>query len=158
MSKLVTPLWIKILFAIPILLLSGCFKTINEGHSQFRGEAENQNRLLNMYAMALPLCDGNSIANHKLCVSNIRKEYSARFADRFKAHYTASSAESLFATAIVLSYLSDEQSKNSSSDGTSSPVKTRLCKMQPPIRNPISNQFSFAIDLAQFANLPVKCS
>ena len=69
-----------------------------------------------------------------------------------------SSAESLFATAIVLSYLNDEQSKNSGSDVTSGSVKTGLCKMQPPIRNPISSQFSFGIDLATFTNLPVKCS
>jgi hypothetical protein len=129
----------------------------NNKFSQWRGDEENQNRLAKMYAMALPLCDGKEIESHKACVANVRKEYADRFADRYKAHYTAKSAESLLATAIVLSYAADAMASSGSSktQGTSTTAsavrKTRLCR---------THKFSksHSISLSSFTVIPVICS
>jgi len=139
-----------------ILLLSffmtNCMQTVNENHSQWRGETENHNRLAQMYALTIPICDGKPIDEHTACVSSIRKEFAQRFADRFSAYYTASSAETLLATAIVLSYAVDAQNSSTTTNPASSSANTsRICR---------THQFSkqFSVSLSSFTAIPVTCS
>lgn len=149
-------LHILILLSVPFAL-AGCMKGFNDNFSQWRGDEENKDRLAIMYANALPLCDGKSVDAHKACVAKIRSEYSARFADRYRAYYTAASAEQLFASAIVLSYVIEEVSSNnnstnsSSSSSNSASRKARVCR---------TNKFSksHSISLSSFTVIPVTCS
>lgn len=125
---------------------------VTENHSQWRGEEENQNRLLKMYALALPLCDGKNIEAHKACVATIRKEYSNRFHDRYKAYYTAKSAESLLATAVILSYLSEDTATTDNKTAQPKPAKRNLvCS---------THQFSsnLSVSLSSFTVIPVTCN
>ena len=138
-----------IISIVALIMLTGCMKSVNDAHSQFRGEQENENRLAKMYALSLPACNGKPVKAHKACVSKIRKEYARRFADRFKAHYTASSAESVLATAIVISYAMDSN-KSSSSSGSSSSGKVRLCTIH-------KNNFSFAGLSSPATVVPATC-
>ena len=138
-------------------LISGCLGSISENHSQWRGDEENQNRLAKMYAQTIPICDGKPVGEHRKCVASVRKEFSQRFADRFSAYYTARSAESLLASAIVLSYVIDSNSSKSSSNSTTSngsksgTSKLRLCR---------THQFSsqFSVSLSSFTAIPVTCA
>ena len=145
--------------------LTGCFQSINNAHSQWRGEDENKDRLAKMYVDSLPLCDGREISQHKLCVAKIRKEFSERFSDRYRAYYTALSAESLFATAIVLDYVVSElkESKGANSDASptnskvtsdapqpASTSRPRLCRMTN-----LGSQYS--VSLSSFTIIPVTC-
>ena len=143
---------------LPLLLVSGCMGAINESHSQWRGDEDNQNRLAKMYAQTIPICDGKPMEDHKKCVASVRSEFSERFADRFSAYYTAKSAESLLASAIVVSYVMDNNSSNGSSTSNSTNVSktvksstTRLCR---------THQFSsqFSVSLSSFTAVPVTCS
>ena len=141
-----------------MILLTGCLQSINENHSQWRGEDENQNRLAKMYAITLPICDGKPIEEHKSCVQTIRKEFAQRFADRFSAHYTASSAESLLATAIALSYIMDSKDQKHQTGGKE-PSK-KLTKVNTRSRFCRTHQFSkqFSVSLSSFTVIPVTCS
>jgi hypothetical protein len=146
-----------LIFLLLSFALTGCMSDFNSKFSQWRGDEENQNRLAKMYAMALPLCDGKEIESHKTCVANVRKEYANRFADRYKAYYTASSAESLLATAIVVSYVADQiassgsSSASKTSKASSSVRKTRLCRTHKLSQ-------SHSISLSSFTVIPVTCS
>ena len=141
-----------ILFLVSTSLLTGC-AAINDTHSQWRGDVENQNLLATMYANTLPICDGKQMSEHKACVSRIRKEYSARFSDRYKAYYTVKSAEELLLRAVVVSYLTEELSspKVKSSSPANDGGRKLVCSAHS-----LSSQF--AVSLSSFTVVPITCN
>ncbi|MDC3304217.1 hypothetical protein OAV15_03405 [Amylibacter sp.] len=146
---------------ISIFIVSGCMDGISNSHSQWRGEVDNQNRLAGMYAASLPLCDGKNKSQHKTCIEKIRHEYATRFADRYRAYYTAKSAEQLLATAIVISYVSDAMNNDTQNSSKRNTTNPQTCKMVPRVPSNFggnfSSQLSFAVNLKKFNNFPVKC-
>lgn len=143
---------------LPLLMIAGCMGSINDSHSQWRGDEENQNRLAKMYAQTIPICDGKPIGEHKKCVASVRDEFSKRFADRFSAYYTAKSAESLLASAIVVSYLVDSNSTDNGSSSSTKNVSKTVKSSRPRLCR--THQFSsqFSVSLSSFTAVPVTCS
>ena len=136
---------------IAFLILCGCSQ-VTENHSQWRGESANLQRLNEMYALAIPLCDGKSPKAHKKCVDGIRQEYAARFADRHRAYYTASSVESLMVKTIVVScFLAELGEMTSDAVSESSGGDSMVCAT-----NKLSGQFS--VSLTSFVVMPVSCA
>ena len=156
----------RVLRAIVMLIfftaLVGCNSSIRDLNSQWRGDEQNQLMLANMYARAIPLCDGKSKIEHEACVKKIRAEYSARFDDRFNAYYRFGSPEELLATVVVISYVSElskggGSSKATGASSTSSSASTGTIRKTAVCR---THQFSssHAISLSSFTVIPVVCN
>ena len=145
-----------------LIALAGCNESVRDLNSQWRGDEKNQLMLANMFVRAIPLCDGKPKIEHEACVKKIRAEYSARFDDRFNAHYRFGSPEELLATVVVISYVSElskggrnsnaaQTSSNSSGATTGVIRKTAVCRTH-------QLSASHAVSLSSFTVIPVVCN
>ena len=105
-----------------------------------------------MYASAIPLCNGKPKAEHMDCVARIRHEYSARFADRYSAQFTAASVETLLFQAVVLSYAMSEIAQVAGGESVGGKAAGRaVCAT-----NQLSSQY--AVSAAAFTIVPITCA
>jgi hypothetical protein len=80
-------------------------------YSQFRSEEENKERFALLFFEAIQTCDGKIEADHKVCVTEVKKELTDRFNDRNKAFMTKADVIRIIATQIIIEYETGKAAK-----------------------------------------------
>ena len=98
-----------VLVILPLLLLiSACAQY---EYSQFRSEKDNKERFALLFFEAIQTCDGKNEADHRFCVTEVKKELTDRFNDRNKAFMTKADVIRIIATQIFIEYETGKAAK-----------------------------------------------
>jgi len=134
---------------LSFLFLFGC---VQKNFSQFDSEEENINSLKLEYLKLIPVCDGKNEIEHDICVKNISNELSLRYADRYRAFYTAADIALMLVSQIIINYSSSAETSSTSSNSTATTsVKSGTCFMH-------KQSASHSVSLSSFIVVPVVCN